>query len=184
MYKVNKNTKIGLEIANQIEHSLYKDYFRTADVSFLTSPDELKSKYNVHIYAENRLEDLKSDMDEFNTHIPGCITSSLEQEYTQIDEILKNTKEVHIDVTFGSNAASTRRIKEGPWGVFEYEENSHEQLPELKFLLNKKVTLRHRLNTDKQNTSILFCGYPFEVCTVQVSAKEAIESAIFLLSKI
>jgi hypothetical protein len=182
MYKVNEKTKIGRKIKELIESGIFKESFHKADISFLTTPNEDRSDLNIHIYPENRLEHLKNNLgeiDENNLHIPGCITCCIYEEISLGYNFPKD-KNLDIKVIFGSKAASSRK----PKGVKEiYEINSHNQLPELEYLTSAHIRLEHSLDMEKEKTTISINSDTFEACTVECTAKVAIEYAINLIYK-
>ena len=191
-YKVNEKTKIGREIKYQLEkgrHKMFLEYFKKSDISFLTHPNEDKSEYNIHIYPENRIEHLLTTYECYpgwftvkDIHIPGCIINCLNAESIYL---MLNNKEgfnikdkINLEVTFGRNAAGSRRYNE----YTEYPLNSHKQLEEIKYMFGtNNVTLKHVYDPGEMRTKIKINSYEFIRDTVEETANTAIETAASLL---
>jgi hypothetical protein len=188
MYKVNENTKIGREIKNQIDNGIFKEYFEKSnvDISFLTTPNEKKSELNIHIYPENRTKHLKENFGRFtenDEHIPGCILNCIDDAITNnlisFENKIDKDEIINIEVIFGSKAASSRKEKSDT--IEEYPLNSHVQLKDIEYLIQKKVNLKHSLDTSTNLTKIIINKQEFLCDTVVATAKVAINAAINLI---
>ena len=183
MYKVNEKTKIGKEIKRIIDDEKLLS-FHHSDISFLTNQYEEKTKFNIHIYPNNRIDHLKIDLNNYSgwftendIHIPGCIVNCIAGEINKGQYEFPTHPPV-INVEFGRTASSSRREKNG---ITEYPLNSHVQLEELEFLSKNKIKLSHSLNTDNEFTKIKIDSEGFECNTVKTTARVAIDAAMMLL---
>ena len=183
-YKINMATKIGREINKIInKYPKLKDFFKKnkKSISFLTTPGEERSEYNIEIYPGDRIERIKNNTDK-KTTIYGCIPTAIKQHYDFFEEELKKEKVVII-VKFGKKAASSRckYIYENPK---VYEPNSHKQIDEIKYLFNiNNLNFIHKLDMSEENTKITIGDKTLEIDTVNSTAIEAIKEAVKLISK-
>lgn len=182
MIKVNEKTKIGKEIKKIVDSKYPK--LNEYDISFLTSETEERSEYNISIFPNGRIENLRKTINiplenlGKDAYTFGCIINCLiEESYSsKVNFNLEKNSTTNIEVVFGKKAASSRANENKTYAI-----NSHIQLKELELVLKKKVNLTHSLDVSKENTSFNINGYKFEMDTVKVSAFAAVELAIGLV---